>query len=94
MQARDLAIEYYRRRFGTDVSKVFIHLVREVGEIALALERGNVDHAKIEIVESIALLYHLASIYGIGDIDDNMARIYSKKLESITGNNVSISSKQ
>ncbi len=94
MQARDLAIEYYRRRFGTDVSKAFIHLVREVGEIAFALERGNTDHAKIEIAESIALLYHLASIYGIDDIDGEMARIYSKKLESFTGNNVSIPNKQ
>ena len=94
MQARDLAIEYYRRRFGTDVSKAFIHIVREVGEIAFALERGNTDHAKIEIAESIALLYHLASIYGIDDIDDEMARIYSKKLESFTGNNISIPNKQ
>ena len=88
MQAKDLAIEYYRRKFGTDASKTFIHLVREVGEIAFAIERGNVDHTKIEIAESIALLYHLASIYGIDDIDDSIIRIYSKKMESFAGNNI------
>ncbi len=88
MQAEDIAMEYYRKRLGADASKVFIHLVKEVGEIASALERGNIEHAKIEIVESIALLYYLASINGINknDVDDSMKRIYTKKLESLSGN--------
>ncbi len=88
MQAEDIALEYYRKRLGADTSKVFIHLVKEVGEIASALERGNIEHAKIEIVESIALLYYLASIHGIAsnDVDDSMKRIYAKKLESLASN--------
>ncbi len=94
MQARDLAIEYYRKRLGMDANKVFIHLVREIGEIAFALEKSNIEHAKIEIAESIALLYYLASIYGIDGIDDSIRSIYSKKLESFTSNNMGISNKQ
>lgn len=81
-KAVDLALEYYSKRFGSDVNKAFIHLVREVGEIAFAIERSNVEHARLEIAESIALLHYLARVYGM-DVDSSIERIYSKKLESI-----------
>lgn len=41
------AIEYYNRKFGDDKSGAFIHLVREIGEIAFAIEKNNVEHAKL-----------------------------------------------
>lgn len=52
----NVAIEYYEKKFGNDVTKAFVRLVREVGEIALAIERNNIDLAKMEITESVALL--------------------------------------
>ncbi len=75
-----IAVEYYGKKFGDDKSAAFIHLVREIGEIAFAMENGNVEHVKMEITESAALLYYLATKYSL-DIDANMKAVYSKKLE-------------
>ncbi len=77
-----VAIEYYNRKFGDDKIAAFIHLVREIGEIAFALERSNMDHAKLEITESAALLFYLASKYGL-DLDANIESVYTKKLEML-----------
>ena len=76
------AIEYYNRKFGEDKAAAFIHLVREIGEIAFAMEKSNIDHAKMEITESAALLYYLASKYGF-DLDTNMETLYYKKLAAL-----------
>lgn len=76
------AIEYYNRKFGDDKSGAFIHLVREVGEIAFAIEKNNAEHAKMEITESAALLHFLASKYGF-DLDINMETLYLKKLAAL-----------
>ena len=75
-----VAIEYYNRKFGDDKSAAFIHLVREIGEIAFALERNNMEHAKLELTESAALIYYLASKYGL-DLDANIESVYTKKLD-------------
>jgi NTP pyrophosphatase (non-canonical NTP hydrolase) len=77
-----IAVEYYNKKFGDDRSAAFVHLVREIGEIAFAIEKSNIEHAKVEITESVALLYYLASKYGL-DLDANVKAIYSKKLEMI-----------
>ncbi len=77
-----VAIEYYNRKFGDDKIAAFIHLVREVGEIASALERNNMEYAKLEITESTALLYYLASKYEL-DLEANIKSIYTKKLEML-----------
>ena len=77
-----VAVEYYNKKFGDDRSAAFIHLVREIGEIAFAMEKGNVEHAKMEITESAALLYYLATKYSL-DIDSNIKAVYSKKLEML-----------
>ena len=76
------AIEYYNRKFGNDKTGAFIHLVRELGELAFALEKNNTEHAKMEITESAALLHFLASKYGF-DLDGNMEIIYLKKLTGL-----------
>jgi NTP pyrophosphatase (non-canonical NTP hydrolase) len=77
-----IAVEYYGRKFGDDKSAAFIHLVREIGEIAFAMEKGNTEHAKMEITESAALLYYLASKYSL-DLDANMKTVYRKKLDML-----------
>jgi NTP pyrophosphatase (non-canonical NTP hydrolase) len=77
-----VAIEYYNRKFGDDKTAAFIHLVREIGEIAFALERNNMEHAKLELTESAALIYYLASKYGL-DLDANIESVYTKKLEML-----------
>jgi NTP pyrophosphatase (non-canonical NTP hydrolase) len=79
-----VAVEYYDRKFGGNTSGAFIHLVREIGEIAFAMEKNNSEHAKLEITESVALLYFLASKYGL-DVETNMQTVYSKKLQTLVG---------
>lgn len=76
------AIEYYNKKFGDDKAAAFIHLVREIGEIAFAMEKNNSEHAKLEITESVALLHYLASKYML-DIEGNMGAVYTKKLETL-----------
>lgn len=76
-------ITYYNKRFGDNIDSVFIHLVREIGEIALAMEKENANHAKLKITEAAALLEYMASKYEI-DLDSNMEMMYSKKLDTIT----------
>ncbi len=78
----NVAIEYYENKFGNDAMKAFVHLVREIGEIAFAMERNNPEHAKLEITESAALLYFLAKKYGF-DLESNMQTLYKKKLETL-----------
>ena len=77
-----IGIEYYNKKFGENAQAAFIHLVREIGEIAFAMEKNNVEHAKLEITESVALLHFLASKYNL-DISANMQGVYTKKLEHL-----------
>jgi NTP pyrophosphatase (non-canonical NTP hydrolase) len=77
-----IAVEYYNRKFGDDKAAAFIHLVREIGEIAFAMEKNNSEHAKLELTESTALLYYLASKYEL-DLDTNIESVYTKKLETL-----------
>jgi NTP pyrophosphatase (non-canonical NTP hydrolase) len=77
-----IAVEYYNKKFGDNIQAAFIHLVREVGEIAFAMEKNNAEHAKLEITESVALLNYLASKYNL-DVDASMQSVYSKKLETL-----------
>ena len=77
------AIEYYNKRFGDNTSAAFIHLVREIGEIAYAMEKNNAEHAKLEITESVALLHYLATQYGL-DVNASMQVLYAKKLDALS----------
>ena len=44
---RNLVISYYNKRFGDNINSAYIHLIREIGEIALAIEKENADQAKL-----------------------------------------------
>jgi NTP pyrophosphatase (non-canonical NTP hydrolase) len=82
MAMSSIAVEYYDKKFGDNTPAAFIHLVREIGEIAFAMEKSNVEHAKLEITESVALLHFLASKYSL-DVDANIQAVYLKKLEAL-----------
>ena len=43
------ATEYYEKKFEDDRSTPFIHLIREVNEIAFAMKKNIVEDAKMEI---------------------------------------------
>ncbi|MEP6576866.1 MAG: hypothetical protein ABJB85_10600 [Nitrososphaerota archaeon] len=79
----EIAIEYYNKRFEDNTSAAFIHLVREIGEIAFAIERDKPGIAQTKITEAVALLYYISSKYDI-DLDENILSLYSKKLASLT----------
>jgi hypothetical protein len=46
------------------------------------MEKNNKEHAKIELTESAALLYYLASKYEL-DLDANIKSLYTKKFEML-----------
>jgi hypothetical protein len=73
-------IEYYTKRFGEDLPTAFIHLIREIGEIALAMEKSNTAHAKLKITEAAALLQYIATRYDL-DLDGNIQSLYAHKLD-------------
>jgi NTP pyrophosphatase (non-canonical NTP hydrolase) len=77
-----IVIEYYTKRFGENLSAAFIHLMREIGEIALAMEKNNTDHAKLKITEAVALLQFIASRYDL-DIEENIQSLYTHKLDKV-----------
>lgn len=78
-----LAKEYYNKRFGGDVTAAFIHLIREIGEVAFAIEKNSPGVAQTKVTEAVALLYYISSKYNI-DIEENMKSLYAKKLVSLT----------
>lgn len=79
----EVVIRYYEKRFGGKIDSVFIHLVREIGEIALGMEKQNSGHIKLKITEASALLHYLASRWGF-ELDVSMEQLYSRKLEKIS----------
>ncbi|HET6589189.1 MAG TPA: hypothetical protein VFG45_03385 [Candidatus Nitrosocosmicus sp.] len=78
----NIVIDYYTNRFGDNLSSAFIHLVREIGEIALSLEKNNESLAKLKITESTALLQYIAYKHGF-NLEEEIQTLYSKKLNSI-----------
>lgn len=75
-----LSIEYYGKKFGSNVSNAFIHITREIGELARAIETDNRELAKLEITELVGLSFFLAEKYGF-DLLSNVEAVYKKKLE-------------
>ena len=78
----NLVIDYYEKRIGGDINFAFIHLVREIGEIALSIEKGNREHSKLKITEAAALVEYLASKYQF-ELYANMQQLYSKNADNL-----------
>jgi hypothetical protein len=74
----NIEIEYYNKKYGDDIQTAFIHLIREIGQIAYAIEKSNNSIAIAKITEASALLRYFAIKYEI-DLESNIKEMYSKK---------------
>jgi hypothetical protein len=80
-----IAVEYYNKKYGDDIHKAFIHLIREIGQIAYAIETSNNSVASAKITEASALLRFFAAKYEI-DIESKIEEMYSKKISILEKN--------
>ena len=71
---------------GDDISQAFIHLIREIGQIAYALETKNKPVLDAKVTEALALLKFLAFKHDI-NTESLMETMYSKKLANINSKN-------
>jgi hypothetical protein len=78
----ELAVKYYELKYGNDIDHAYIHLIREIGQIAYALETKNEPVFAAKVTEAIALLKFLAHKHNI-NIESNIETMYSKKLAHI-----------
>jgi hypothetical protein len=76
------AIKYYELKYGNNTNQAFIHLIREIGQIAYALETKNQAVFDAKVTEATALLNFLAHKQNV-NIESNMEIMYSKKLAHI-----------
>jgi len=74
-----LPIKYYSRKYGDNTSAAFIHLVREIGQVAFAIETKNDPVLEAKLTEAIALLQFIAHSHKV-DVESNREMMYSKKL--------------
>ena len=74
-----LPIKYYTKKYGDDTNTAFIHLVREIGQIAFAIETKNAPVLEAKLTEAVALLQFMAYSHKI-DLESNTEMMYSKKL--------------
>jgi hypothetical protein len=79
MMSASLPIKYYTKKYGEDTSAAFIHLVREIGQLAFAIETKNAPVLQAKLTEAAALLQFMAYSHKI-DLESNTEMMYSKKL--------------
>ena len=77
------SVEYYTKKFGSDKQKAFIHLAKEVGELAGSIEKGNEATAQYELAEIVGICHFLASAYGVADLNARVEEIYATKLAKL-----------
>jgi hypothetical protein len=78
----ELSTKYYGIKYGNDTDHAFIHLIREIGQIAYALETKNEPVFAAKVTEATALLKFLAHKHNV-NIESNIEAMYSKKLAHI-----------
>lgn len=78
----DAAVEYYRRKYGDDVQAAFVHTVKEIGDLARVIERGQEDRVAHEITEITGLMHYLAARYDVA-LDESIVELYSRKLQKL-----------
>jgi hypothetical protein len=78
----ELAVRYYELKYGNDMDHAFIHLIRELGQIAYALETKNEPVFGAKVTEAVGLLRFLAYKHNV-NIESNIETMYSKKLAHI-----------
>jgi hypothetical protein len=82
----ELPVKYYDLKYGNDLDRAFIHLIREIGQIAYALENKNEPVFGAKVTEATALLKFLAHKHNV-NIESNIETMYSKKLAHINSKN-------
>jgi hypothetical protein len=78
----ELPVKYYELKYGNDIDRAFIHLIREIGQIAYALETKNQPVFGAKVTEATALLQFLAHKHNV-NVESNIETMYSKKLALI-----------
>ena len=73
------AIRYYEMKYANNTSQDFIHLIREIGQIAFGMETNNKPVLEAKVPEATALLHFLAQKYEI-DVDSKIEATYAKKI--------------
>jgi hypothetical protein len=79
LMSESLPVKYYTRKYGEDTTAAFIHFVREIGQIAFAIETKNAPVLEAKLTEAAALLQFIAHSHKI-DLESNTEMMYSKKL--------------
>jgi hypothetical protein len=75
----DSALRYYELKYNDNSKEAFVHLIRELGQIAFGIETNNKPVLKAKIMEASAILKFLAHIYEI-DVVRDVESIYAKKI--------------
>ncbi len=73
------AIKYYQMKYNDNLNDAFVHLVREIGQIAFGIETNNKPVLKAKIIEAEAILRFLAYKHDI-DTSKDAEAIYAKKI--------------
>ena len=81
------AIKYYQMKYNDNLNQAFVHLIREIGQIAFGMETNNKSMLEAKIVEAEALLRFLAHKYDI-DTDKIGEAIYAKKISQFENTKV------
>jgi hypothetical protein len=82
----ELAVRYYELKYGNGIDQAFIHLIREIGQLAYALETKNKPVFDAKVTEAVALLEFFAHKHNV-NIQSNIETMYSKKLANIISKN-------
>ena len=80
----DAAVEHYERKFHEDVRGAFVHMAREVGELARAIEQEQRELTVIEVTEIDALM-DFRGLRSRFDLAEKVTEPYAKKLEKLAG---------
>lgn len=59
--SESLPIKFYTRKYGDDTNAAFIHLIREIGQIAFAIETKNAPNLLAKPTEAEALHHFIAN---------------------------------
>jgi hypothetical protein len=78
----ELPMKHYEIKYGNDTDQAFVHLIREIGQIAYALGTKNQPVFAAKVTEASVLLKFLACRYNV-NIKSNIETMYSKKLTHI-----------
>jgi hypothetical protein len=79
IMSASLPIKYYTRKYGNNTNAAFIHLIREIGQVAFAIEMKNAPVLEAKLTEAVALLHFIAHTHKI-NLESNTEIMYSKKL--------------